>query len=181
MLHINQALSQSNLSLFKFWLGGMFLANDRLFSQVEAASNAMSRLHSKVHRLNRAEYGLCQGNDGTGTGIFTGMKLQFSLRTLVLILTATAIISALVFRIAPSQFALDQQGIPGDRLLTNRELAERLVVVTALIAPVTVVGSNCNSAISSQNQNASSRRRLPPSDHPLPTGKLDYLPTSIIG
>jgi len=62
------------------------------------------------------------------------MKLQFSLLSLVLLLTATAIVSALVFQIPPGHFPFDVQTGPSDHMLTYRELGARLVVCASLVA-----------------------------------------------
>ncbi len=62
------------------------------------------------------------------------MKLQFSLFSLVVLLTSAAIVSALVFQIPPGNFPLDNQNGTGDHALTYRQLAFRLVACATLVA-----------------------------------------------
>ena len=62
------------------------------------------------------------------------MKLQFSLLSLVVLLTSAAIVSALVFQIPPGHFPLDNQNGAGDHALSYRQLAFRLVACATLVA-----------------------------------------------
>jgi hypothetical protein len=99
--------------------GGLFLASSA--QRVRIASQSVGNLLWQTDG-----HFLCAG------GKLLEMKLQFSLATILLLITSVAIESAIAFQVPAEHFALDHKTGTDVRPLTTSELLIRLVVIVPL-------------------------------------------------